>query len=572
MAVDNKRRKTTGLTLSEELQTTWSALDSEYAGYRSQHQDLTTYLLPNSGRFYEQDNTGQKRTSKIYDNTASRALRTLGAGLMAGATSPARPWMSLAAVDRELGMMTEVERWLEQASQRILSVCSQSNVYRALHQCYEDLGGFGTAAFIIVEDEKTVVHCHYLTCGEYRLAVNWKGEVDTCYRRFQRTVGQVIEEFGREKVTTEVREAYDNGEIHRKITLLHVIEPRRLRDWGKTDNLNMPWKSVYLIVGAESDHVLRESGFKRFPVLAPRWSVSGADVYGYGPGMEAYGDIRTLNHRQYRLAWAIDQQVDPSLQVPTGLKDRDVNRFPGGVTHLDSPAQTAGVRRLFEVNIELAPLLEDIRDIRQRINSSFFADLFLMLANTDTSKMTAREVAERHEEKMIQLGPVLERMHTELLQPLVMFIFTRLLDIGEIPPPPQELAGEEIRIELLGLLAQAQRAVELTSMERAFQVAGEVGNAKPEILDNIDADAVWNQITDMLGVPATVTLPARQRDELRKARAAAQNAQAQASLAEQQAKTAQTLSSTPTTGDTALSDVISLFSGYDQPAPQAVGA
>lgn len=566
-------RSRTGWKLSQDLLYTWDQLDGDYASFKAQHSELTTYLLPNAGRFFASDNTGVKRTRSIYDNTPTRALRTLGAGLMAGATSPARPWMRLAANDRELNQQTDVERWLQRATDRVLATVAGSNIYRVLHGCYEDLGGYGTGVFLLTADERTVVHAYPLTCGEYRLAQDFQGNVNVCYRKFQRTAVEVVREFGIDRVSEATRRNVEQGNKHAKVTIVHAIEPRYHRDADKLDDLNMPFLSVYYEEGQTADHILRESGYKRFPVLAPRWSVGGSDVYGYGPGMEAIGDIKSLQHQQLRKAQGIDQQTDPALQVPSNLKEREVQRFPGGITHVDAPGSQSGVRPLFEVRIELDHLLEDIRDIRERIRSSFSADLFLMLAMADSNaRMTATEVAERHEEKLIQLGPVLERLQTELLQPLVRIVFEELLERGDLPEPPAELVGAELRVEFLGMLAQAQRAIAVTALERALQITGGVAQAKPEILDNIDADALWNEITDMLGVPASISMPDDMRDKLRSARAAAQNAQAQTALQEQQSKTASNLASAASNGDsTRLSDVISLFSGYDQPAPRAVG-
>ena len=46
---------------------------------------------------------------------------------------------------------------------------------------------------------------------------------------------------------------------------------------------------------------LYEGGYDMFPVIAPRWTVtSAADAYGFGPGTDALGDVKELQHLERR--------------------------------------------------------------------------------------------------------------------------------------------------------------------------------------------------------------------------------------------------------------------------------
>mgnify|MGYP003704295815 CR=1 FL=1 len=185
----------------------------------------------------------------------------------------------------------------------------------------------------------------------------------------------------------------------------------------------------------------------------PRWAVSGGDIYGNSPGMEALGDIKQLQHEQLRKAQGIDYQTNPPLQVPTSMKNRDVERLPGGVTYVDFAGGSQGVKTAFEVNLNLQYLLQDIQDVRQRVQGSFYADLFLMLANQADARMTATEVAERHEEKLLMLGPVLERLQNELLDPLIEFTFDAIMESGMMPPPPYTVPNSIPGVEALSELS-----------------------------------------------------------------------------------------------------------------------
>jgi hypothetical protein len=556
----------------DKLFTRWGQLKSERSTWWAHWQEITTYLLPRNGRYFVQDrDRGQRRHNNIYDNTGTRALRILGAGMMAGATSPARPWFRLATADPDLNAYHPVKLWLEDVTTRMQVVFQKSNTYRTLHQMYEELGAFGTTSSILLSDPRTVIHHYPSTVGEFCIATDYRGTVDTIYREFEKTVAELVKEFGYKNCSTTVRNMYDRGTLDAWVPIIHAIEPRTDRDIMMRDNKNMPFKSVYFEVGGNEDQYLRESGFKEFPALAPRWSTIGGDIYGNGPGMEALGDIKQLQHEQLRKAQAIDYQTKPPLQVPTSMKNRDVDSLPGGISYVDANSPQGGIKTAFEVNLNLQHLLMDIQDCRERVRGAFYADLFMMLANATDTRMTATEVAERHEEKLLMLGPVLERLHNELLDPLVDKTFQRMVEFNMLPPPPPELQGMELSVQFVSMLAQAQRAVGTNSVDRLVGNLGAVAQFKPDVLDKFDADQWVDSYSDMLGVDPKLIIANENVALIRQARDQAMAAKEQAAMMQQQAVTAKDLASAQTgQSENALTDVMNMFSGYNSPSATEV--
>ena len=557
-------------TKRADLLTRWGHLKSERATWWSHWQEVTTYLLPRNGRYFQQDrNKGHRRHNSIYDNTGTRALRTLGAGMMAGATSPARPWFRLATADPELNNYAPVKMWLHDVTQRMQIIFQKSNTYRTLHGMYEELGAFGTAGSLILPDERTSIHHYPVTIGEYAIAQDYQGRVNTLYREFQKTVGEVVREFGYNKCSTSVKNLFDRGSLDQWVTIVHAIEPRddRERDFKKKDNMNMAYKSCYFETGGDGESVLRESGYKDFPAVVPRWGVAGGDIYGNSPGMEALGDIKQLQHEQLRKAQGIDYQTKPPLQVPSYMKNRDVDSLPGGVTFIDG--QQGKIETAFNVNLNLQHLLADIQDVRGRINGSFYADLFLMLANATDTRMTATEVAERHEEKLLMLGPVLERLHNELLDPLIDITFTRMIENDLIPPAPEELQGKELSVEFVSMLAQAQRAIGTNSVDRYVNSMGLVAQMKPDVLDKFNSDAWADGYADMLGVDPKLIVGGERLARIRQEKAEAQQAMAQQEQQNQAVENATKLNNSKT-GEPSLMDMMNQFSGYNSPSPLEV--
>ena len=541
----------------------WGYLKTERSSWFSHWNEISTRLMPRAGRFFVQDrNKGNKRHNQIYDSSATQALSILAAGMMSGMTSPARPWFRLTTGGDDLDSYQPVKIWLDQVTRLMLKIFQGSNTYRALHSMYEELGGFGTAASIMVPDFRSVIHHHPLTAGEYAITTDWRGDVATLYREFQKTVGQLVKEFGYKACSPTVQNLYDRGNLEAWVTIIHAIEPRADRDPSKNDPQNMAWKSVYFEIGGNQQHCLRESGFKRFPALVPRWVVRGGDIYGESPAMTALGDINQLQHQQLRKAQGIDYKTRPPLQAPTSMKNRDVEMLPGGITYVDSANPHGGIRSAFEVNIDLQHLLGDIRDVRERIRSCFFADLFMMLANQTDARMTATEVAERHEEKLLMLGPVLERLQNELLDPLIENTFDAIMEAGIASPAPDELQGRPLNVDLIGMLAQAQRAVGTNSIDRFVGNLGAVAQFKPEVLDRFDSDRWAEVYSDSLSLDPQIIVPRDQAQAIREQRAQAQAQAQQAALAEQQASTAQKLASAKTDQPNALTDATRAFQGY----------
>jgi hypothetical protein len=559
--------------LRERLLRRLQALKTERSSFWTHWQEITQYVMPWNGRYFIQDrNKGRRRANTIYDNTGIRALKTLGAGLMSGATSPARPWFRLGVADTVVADSQPVKLWLDDVTTRIHQVFQKSNTYRALQQVYEEMGAFGTGASVVLPDFNNVIQHYPLTAGEYCISTDAQGKVCTLYREFQMTVAQMVKEFGRDNCSASVQTLYDGGTgLDQWVSVAHAIEPRADRDPGKADAKNMAWGSYYFEMGEGAGKMLREGGFKTFPAICPRWSVAGGDIYGNSPGMEALGDIKQLQHEQLRKANAIDYQTNPPLQAPASMKNNEINRLPGGITYYDGSA-TNKVETAFDVNLNLQHMLTDIQDVRNRINASFFADVFMMLANSTNPQMTATEVAERQEEKMLMMGPVLERINNEALQPLVETTFNHMMEAGLIPPPPPEMAGQPMSIEFIGILAQAQKAIATNSIDRFVQSMAAVAQFKPEVLDNFNPDAWVTAYSDMMGVTPKLLVPPDQVQAMRAAKAKAQAAQAQAQAMQEQSQTAKNLALAPTGpgNQNALNDLLGQYSGYGSPSPQEV--
>lgn len=537
-----------------------TALWRERSSWDDHWRDISEHILPRVGRWCaDEANRGHKKHRLIYDSTATGAMEILVAGMMAGATSPARPWMKLQTPDPDLNRYGPVEEWLALVSMSMLRVFNRSNTYRALPRYYQEMAAFGTSAGIITAHPTRVIHHYPQTVGQFAIAVDAEEEVNTLFREFKMTAAQMVEMFGKDRVSEKVRNCISNGRPDEQCTVIHAIEPRYDRDPNKLDGVNMPWRSVYFEEAKDRD-LLLEEGFREFPVVAPRWSATGGDVYGSSPGMNVLGDVRALQAMARRKGQAIDYMTKPPVNVPPGFKGREANLLPGGSNEM---VGEKGVESVFQPNLNLAYLMEDMQLVRERINRGFYADLFLMLAN-ESKSMTATEVAERHEEKLTMLGPTLERVHNELLKPLASLTFGHMLDMGMVPPPPPELEEMELEVEFISMLAQAQQAVGASQDDRLLIYAQGLAALDPEVVDNIDFDESVRGYGSDIGVaPKRFRSPQEVADR-RRERRAAQQAAAQAELLAQQAPAAKQIAEAEQVANegAAASGVIDQFAGY----------
>ena len=521
----------------------WEALKAERSSWMPHWREISEVLLPRAGRFLVTDkNRGDKRHRAILDNSGTRALRTLSGGMMAGMTSPARPWFRLTTKNPGLDENYEVKKWMTQVTTLMQMVFAQSNVYRALQMAYEELGAFGTSATIVLDDYENVIHCMPLTIGEFAIATDSRGNVNTCYREFRMSVSAVVQEFGYENCSPQTTRLYDRGSYDTWITVVNAIEPRTYRDSGRRDAKNMPFRSVYYEEGARGDQLLRESGFRQFPVLAARWNVTGGDIYGTGPGMEALGDLRQLQQEQLYKSKGIAQQADPAVVASADMRNQEANLVPGGIMWADNIGQVQAIRSAYEVNLQLDALLMDIQDVRQRINEAFYKDIFLMITGMPTTaRATATEIAERHEEKMLMLGPVLERLNAEMNDRLIAMTFDRMARVGLLPPIPQELQGVDMNVEFVSILAQAQRAVATNAVDRFTQNLGTLVAIKPDLADKLDADYWADYYSDLLGIDPQLIVPGKEVALIRQQRAEAQAQMNQVAQAKELASVAKDL-------------------------------
>lgn len=533
-----------------------TALKSRRTYWDDHWSEIAQYIAPTRYRRNVNDVKGRPDRKKIVDSSQLLALRTLASGMHSGITSPARPWFRLTTFDPDMRENAGVKAYLSRAETMMREVFQASNIYKAFHYGYGDLGAFGQSCGILVEDERRVVRMLQLTHGSFWLARNEYGEADTLYRQLYWSCEKIVARFGLDNCSDTIKQCYNKGDYDEHFIINHAIEPRRSRDRSKMDGRNKPFLSNYWEDGTgRGEKMLAESGFDRNPIIAPVWEVVAEDDYGTGPGMEALPDVKQLQVMQIRKGETVDKKVRPPMVGPVSLKNNPASLMPGSITYVDDP-QGKGFRAAIDVNLSVTELREDIRETQNRIDRAFYADLFLMLSQMDGIQPRNQfEIAERKEEKLLALGPVLENIYGGQLAPVIDQTFNIMAARGMLGPPPKEIEEQDLKIEYISMLAQAQKAVGTGAIERVFSFAGSLAGVKPEVMDKLDADQAIDVYGDLVGVDPSVVVPDDKVRETRENRAKmaqqqamADQAPAMATAARQGAEAARVLSEVPNGG------------------------
>ena len=536
---------------AKALNATLKALEDTCSTWNAQWKELRDYLAPERGRFYtqgDQINRGdQYDASAIVDNVGGKAVETLAAGMQSGLTSPARPWFRLGLKDDVLEKLPEVKSWLHDVEKLLYAAFASSNFYAEAHSVYFEQAAFGTGCQLVEDDDQEDLRFLTLTIGEYAVSMDANGRPIQVGRRFYLTLEQLNDHFGRDNLSPTLQAEVDKPEPAWQTfyQVGHLVRKNSKYDPNKADIFSMRYESIYWEIGApETQPPLRQSGYLEFPFMVPRWLIIGGNVYGHGPGHTNLPDVKMLQEMTADWLLAVHKTIDPPMRVPSNYNGT-LDMLPGGLNQIDVN-DPAGVGALLDLRVDLNGIQLALQEKKNDIRKGFFNDLFLMLQDAPND-MTATEVLERQSEKLLQLGPVLERQQNDFHDPLIDRVFGILYRRGKLPVPPPEIQGAELRVEYISLLALAQLRESLLAIQRATAYIKDVAQIAPTVLDKFNGDEAVDELQQVLGISPAII---RTDEEVKKIRVA--RAQKQA-LIEQQAQTAQTAATAKTLSQTDLS-------------------
>jgi hypothetical protein len=532
-------------------------LKGEYSGDGVEAVDIdkTKYLYPHGRNLEEQQKAskGNRKDEYILNNTGFAAVRVATAGMWAGTTPATEKWMRLADEDKDLNESTIVAEFYQKSTDTILQDFDRSNFYTAMELMFRDLLTYSISCVIMDEDFENVFNFTHVPNGQFFVDVDYRGDVKAIYREFTKMARNVIDEYGEENVSHQVREMVADGKTGGQlVTLLQVIERNHARDIDKEDKLNMPWMSMTYEVNKEHlDKPLRQSGYRTQPFVAPRWNVSSGNKYGDGPGDMALGDVKELQYWTKKLKLAVAMELEP----PTVSTDDEasIKTGPRQVTYTKSNSSgKPSVTPLYQVTTDISKTAAIIIDIQERIKTALFSDLFFALSGTDKRERTATEIIAIKTELLRLLGGAMQRIPGEALFPLVERAFDIEFNLGRLPDIPEEIKARPIKIEIISSLTKAQELNIVTPIEQMIGFVGSVSQMLPEVLDKVDIDQAVDELNRVFGIPAGIIRSDEVVEEIRGIRAEMALEEKQDIQAQQAIMGAKEMSQTDLSGDNAL--------------------
>lgn len=502
-------------------------LKSRRFNWERHWQEVAEYVIPRKDNIYGERIEGEKKFNLLYDSTSIQSLTLLTSALNGLLTNPASVWFGLGTGSQEIDNREDVRTWLQEVVHIMIQVMNQSNFQPQVHEFYTDLGGFGTGYMRVLPDDESKVRFESRPIYDALVAENHRGIVDTVYYEYDMTAKQLEQQFGEEILDDVLREKLRDDPLHKE-KIIHAVEPRELVPFKPKTPENMPFASYHVL--RRTGTVLKESGFHSNPNIVARWDKLSSEVYGRGPGMKALSDIKMLNKMKKATIESAQLAVAPALQVPDDgvllpirTRPNSVNYYRAGTKDRIEPLNTGSRPDISEELMELT---------RNQIREAFFIDQ-LQLIQQD--RMTTTEVMQRRDEQLRLLGPLLGRMNSEFLKPLIDRVFDILLRAGEFPAPPDILKGADLEVKYISQIAKAQRTSEAENVTRAFTFLSPFFEVKPEIFDNFSADGMVDYASEIFGIPEQILTSDRDKQVIRESRTAANAEQNQLDVQQQQA-------------------------------------
>lgn len=507
-------------------------LVNERRRWEDRWKEIRNFELPFIGQFDDTDdrnNPARRRDRQIAHGTAWLCDQVFAAGVLSGLTPPSRKWFKFTFSNSQLNENTDALKVLDIRQEIVESVLAKSNFYNSVHSVYMELP-FGQCPLGVFMDREKGVRFVPMTIGTYYLGTDGTGKVNTIARRFRLSLPQLVDYFGVDSLPANLKAMVERGETRyeQRYLVNWLCEPNNDSIPGKIDRMNLPYKSIYWLDGSNENEYLYVGGFESFPCPVARYNVTSNLAYATGPGWWAEGDSKALQIMKKDYLTALELSVKPPMQGSPELAMTGVNMIPGGFT---PTSMNSAVQPLFNVQTNLSYLSDEIQRTEERIKEAYSANLFMMLDNLGTHNMTAQEVQARQSEKLAQLGPVVERLQEEFLNLIIDRVYNILDRAHVFPPIPdemQELFDEEVKVEYISPLAQAQKMSGVVNIEQTIGFVMQMAQAWPEALKSVDALETVNKYMDFLGAPAQMRKsPEQIQAEIEQEQEAQQQAQEQ---------------------------------------------
>jgi hypothetical protein len=508
--------------LVKRLNARQSRMKTDRSVFDTHWQEVALRVFPENDTFLASHVMGTKRTERIFDSTAVRALPRFAAAMISLICPATQKWHDLTVSDPAIAELDEVEAWLEKVRDVMFAVrmAPRSRFYQNVYQVMRQIGAFGNGPMFVEDVPGKAIMYRATDLANVWWEEDYCGSIDVVHRTYQADARRLLQEFG--TLPPKMASANDQQKT-RKFQILHAVEPNDAIDYSRLDYMGKPWRSFYVCV--DTSEVLSQSGYTSFPWCIGRYDQAAAEWYGRGPAMEALADIKTLNEMsKTQLRMGQRQSEPPLLAYEDGILQAFSTR-PNAMNYGGVNANGQALVRPLEVGGNMQNLLEQENQRRASIEDSFLVTLWKLIVQNPN--MTATAVLTLAQEKGELLGPIAGRLQSDLLGPLIEREIDILGRAGVLPPPPDIVieAGARISVEYSSPLNRIARAGDAVAIQRWYEICTPLAQIDPTALDAIEPDRAAKELAEILGVPFEVMRTEQELTALKDNRAQAAQAQ-----------------------------------------------
>lgn len=512
----------------ERILADWQDCKSRRSTMNSMWEEQAELMRPSRLGFAGSRSPGDDRITQVYDGEQIDAAKELADSLEALAMPPHEPWLEASTEGELEADDDDLREWLAEAGKRTHAWIYQprAGFRRMIRPGLNDIAVFGACAwFAGAREDRTSLRFQSIHLRDLHWLNDVDGRSETTFYHRSLSPAQAVQAWPRAKWSREFADKMRDEPHKARVSLLHVVTPRWIRNPRSRRALDMSWRS--LVIECETKHLAHEGGLHDNP-----YGVTELDPMEEGdlwsPGRRAMPDARVLQQIAKTFLRQGHKRADPPtiaiadgiigpLRLTPGADNRVDPTAMQGLTSLDQ------VARVLDVAGDVGWNFDMIQAWRQKVGNAFRRQVMTL---PDRANMTATEVLRRNQDFVRLLTSDFAAIETGLSERVVELAFQQLMRWSiearfgpgsPLPLWPETLQEQRVKFKFLSPVARASKAAMAGQLGSLMEILVPLAQAKPEILDWLDCDDLMpDLISNMLG--ARYATPKDRVQEIRTAR------------------------------------------------------
>ncbi len=484
---------------------------SRQSNIRTLWQDTSNYIYPYV-QITSKFEPGTRRTREIYDLTPLLDAEDMVSNLK-HILFPAGQMFFAIKVGNNTKLPDITQRYISMLTEVAHDQIFNSNFITELDEDLRSMIIFGPSPMYSDWNKKIGLYYRATTIGTYQLIENSKKLVEGIIISVDYTPKQAIEEFGEDRVGTEVVEASkDTKKSNARFEFIYLIQPREIINPNLSQRFtgNMPWEEQ--VVNVKEKLIVFEGGYREFPYPTARWKRPAEEKDGRGIGTEMLPQIKVLNRMNRDFNEVGNKWANPARETLSSFEGK-FRTFPGANNVVREIPSSRAVDQGLNGNFNITEASLD----RQTgiIDRAFYKNAFDPIEDLTGDRRTTLEIRERIRGKWPKIGTPVARIWYEQIEQLVERSILLLIRNGVVERPPAELEGVNFGLEFVSPFALELRSQQSKAFQEWAFIVGELEAKFPGATDNVDSDDAIQRLGRTLGVNTEDMASEEQRTEKR---------------------------------------------------------